>query len=146
MPRQPTCVCGECKKCKKREYMRGWYQRMSPEERRAWVAKRDIEKVKKADRERYYRDWGKRRAASDSYQRRNPERIAAHKAEWEARNPEKRKAHHAVNNAVRDGRLVKLPCEKCGSTKRVHGHHDDYSKPLEVRWLCPLHHGELRRK
>lgn len=61
--------------------------------------------------------------------------------DWMKRNPEKRAAHHAVNNAVRDGRLTKRPCEVCGNPNSQ-GHHDDYSKPLEVRWLCPQHHGE----
>ena len=49
--------------------------------------------------------------------------------------------------AIRTGRLVPQPCEVCGTTKRlangqrgVHAHHDDYSQPLSVRWLCPKHH------
>jgi hypothetical protein len=54
-------------------------------------------------------------------------------------NPEKYKAHTAVNNAIRDGRLKKLSCNVCGNNK-VHAHHNDYSKPLEVIWLCSLHH------
>lgn len=54
--------------------------------------------------------------------------------------PEKSRARDMVNNAVKSGKLIKLPCEECGSTKRVNGHHDDYSKPLKVVWLCPQHH------
>ena len=36
------------------------------------------------------------------------------------------------------------PCEVCGESAQRH--HDDYSKPLEVRWLCTRHHGEVHRK
>lgn len=60
------------------------------------------------------------------------------------RNPIKRAAHIAVGNAVRDGRLIKQPCEICGD-EQVHAHHDDYAKPLEVRWLCNTHHNEWHR-
>ena len=63
---------------------------------------------------------------------------------WQTRNPEKRAAHIKVGNAVRDGKLIKQPCEVCGDVK-VQAHHDDYGKPLEVRWLCQEHHGLTRR-
>lgn len=43
---------------------------------------------------------------------------------------------------LRRGKVEKKPCEICGSLK-VQGHHEDYSKPLEVRWLCSKHHQEL---
>lgn len=59
--------------------------------------------------------------------------------------PNQYKAQNAVNNAIRDGRLVKRPCEVCYNTN-VHAHHDDYNKPLEVRWLCPIHHKEWHDK
>lgn len=59
-----------------------------------------------------------------------------------ANNPLKYKARNAVNNAIRDGRLVKGPCEVCGTTERVQAHHDDYTKPLKVHWLCFQHHRE----
>jgi hypothetical protein len=48
-------------------------------------------------------------------------------------------ARIAVSNARRTGTLIALPCQECGA-KRVHAHHEDYSKPLEVIWLCPTHH------
>lgn len=56
-------------------------------------------------------------------------------------NEEKYKAHRAVNNAVRDKRLQKAACVICGD-EPVHGHHDNYERPLDVVWLCPAHHKE----
>lgn len=44
-----------------------------------------------------------------------------------------------LRRAVRRGLVIKKPCEVCGDF-RSQGHHDDYTKPLEVRWLCPKHH------
>jgi hypothetical protein len=32
-------------------------------------------------------------------------------------------------------------CEVEGCEDLGVRHHDDYSKPLEIRWLCPFHHG-----
>lgn len=55
------------------------------------------------------------------------------------------KARRAVRQAVLNGTLKRLPCEVCGEPK-THGHHDDYSKPLDVRWLCPKHHVEHHNK
>ena len=61
------------------------------------------------------------------------------KKDWRIRNPLRAKALNAVNNAVRDKTLTRLPCEICGEIK-AQGHHDDYTKPLDVRWLCVTHH------
>lgn len=64
-------------------------------------------------------------------------------------NPEKRKAHIIIGNALRDGKITKELCEKCGDPE-TQAHHDDYSKPLEVNWLCVKHHNdrhvELRKQ
>ena len=53
--------------------------------------------------------------------------------------PEVRAAHNAVETAIANGSLVRNPCEVCGAV-RVDAHHDNYLKPLEVRWLCRGHH------
>ena len=61
-------------------------------------------------------------------------------------NPKKYKAQTWVNNAVRDGRLVKSTvCEVCESALHVEGHHDDYDKPQVVRWLCSRCHSLWHR-
>jgi len=54
--------------------------------------------------------------------------------------PNAYKAKNMVNNAVRDKKLYQDPCESCGETNNIHGHHDDYLKPLNVRWLCAACH------
>jgi hypothetical protein len=41
--------------------------------------------------------------------------------------------------------LARQPCSVCGAMK-VEAHHTDYSKPLEVVWLCKKHHAEAHRK
>ena len=64
-------------------------------------------KVREADRQRYERDKAKRRAAMDAYAAEHPDVVRMHKQAWDERNPEKRVAVNAVNNALRDGRLVK---------------------------------------
>lgn len=65
-------------------------------------------------------------------------RIAKTRA-WQEANPEKYAAQKALNRAIRRGELARKPCEVCGNV-RVDAHHDDYSHPLNVRWLCRRHH------
>lgn len=147
--KEKTCVtCGETKlpemfytadkKCK--------------ECRKAMVRKSRQGNVEK------YREYDRQRAN-------NPERVQARKeyaqteagrkarrraslAYWE-RHGERRAAHKAVGNAVRDGRLFKLPCEVCGAPD-VEAHHEDYEKRLDVNWLCQVchkqRHKEIRSK
>jgi hypothetical protein len=64
--------------------------------------------------------------------------------QYRADNPSKYKAHNTVNNAIRDGNLFSQPCETCDDVQSV-AHHDDYAKPLNVRWMCQAHHKQWHR-
>lgn len=68
--------------------------------------------------------------------------LCAANKRWRDRFPERQKAHERVSYALRSGRLVKGPCALAGDDckGRIEAHHDDYSKPLEVRWACKAHH------
>lgn len=79
------------------------------------------------DRERYRNDPKRRKAAAENARR------------WNRRNPEGYRAHYLTSNAIRDGRLKRQPCKKCGN-KKSHAHHEDYSRPLDIMWLCPICH------
>lgn len=84
----------------------------------------------------HVQEYDRRRARTRKVQK----RIQAVAKNWRAKNPDKARAHSAVGHALRSGKLTRLPCEGCGDGRLVHAHHDDYSKPLEVRWLCPKCH------
>ena len=68
--------------------------------------------------------------------------MVSNKDPYFARYPERRKTQGQVANAIQSGKLIKLGyCEVCGvKGERLEGHHADYSKPLEVTWLCNLCH------
>lgn len=61
------------------------------------------------------------------------------KKRWSLKNKHKLSAHRKVKSALFKGELLREPCEVCGEVKSI-AHHDDYSKPLDVRWLCQMHH------
>ena len=60
---------------------------------------------------------------------------------WRKKNVLKTRVHKKVAVALKSGWLLKMLCHICDSPNS-HAHHEDYSKPLEVHWLCPKHHKE----
>lgn len=57
-------------------------------------------------------------------------------------------ASSMVNTAVAQGAMVRPECcDDCGrGNRRIEGHHDDYSRPLDVRWLCVWCHSKAHRE
>ena len=64
---------------------------------------------------------------------------------WRAVHQDRRKIMMSATNLlwkeIRSGRIIRGQyCERCGSTEAIEGAHADYTKPLDVYWLCrPCH-------
>ena len=77
----------------------------------------------------------------------SPERkakVLQYQQRRRARDPMKDRARYTFRNAIRDGIVVPpIACSRCRATGvQIQGHHTDYSKPLDVEWLCFLCHRE----
>ncbi len=58
--------------------------------------------------------------------------------------PNKQRARDAVRRALDRGELVRpRSCESCQEAKKLQAHHDDYERPLNVRWLCSKCHTQI---
>jgi len=79
---------------------------------------------------------------------------------WEKENPDKHRktynlrrkkniikirVRNLVATHIKRGKIYKKPCEICGLSE-VHAHHEDYSQPFKIRWLCRKHHIELHTR
>jgi hypothetical protein len=88
---------------------------------------RDAFKAKEQDRRYHQRHPGAKALANQAYRRRYPGKGSG----------VPQPAHRLVHNALRRGELVKPQvCQGCGQPARLDAHHDDYARPLAVRWLC----------
>lgn len=121
--------CKECTRQRNREY-----REANPDKVRQWSA------AKRA------RDPEKHRENCRRWAKKNREKRREMRRQWREENPEKYEAHLAVNNAILAGRLTRpKECSHCQKEARVEAHHEDYSKPLNVRWLCSYCHKAAHR-
>ena len=101
--------------------------------------RKDVNEGRAARRD-YYREYDRRRF-KDAHRKIV---VAKHNQSMRARFPEKYKCRTYFGNAVRDGRILRPDsCSACGGKCIPQGHHADYSKPLDVQWLCRSCHGKL---
>lgn len=124
-------LLGKCKDCTKRDATARRNER--------------IEEVRRYDRMRANLPHRVEARAIYAQSERGKETMAKGRRKYTERNPAKRDAHLKVQSAIRTGQLKRQPCEVCGQEK-VEAHHSDYSKPLEVMWLCSRHHAELHSR
>ena len=92
---------------------------------RKWRTK---ESHKELDRERHKR-----------YYQTHAEQLKAYSRNYYKNNPHIGSAHRQVQTEKEKGTLIKASCAECGD-ENTHAHHDDYSRPLDIRWLCAHHH------
>ena len=114
-------ICLPCKnKYKRKMAMKPSYKAKARETRAKWYAEGGIETVK---------------ACVKKYRKKKPM--------WQELTSEQKTAYQKVQNAKRRGELI-IPgkCSRCGSPDRIEAHHHDYSKPLDVNWLCHKCHRE----
>ena len=101
----------------------------------------NIEKIRAYDRARA--NDPKRVQARKEYAQSQSGKQAHKRAmeKYKEKFPIKRAAHMIFGNAVKNGKIIRADsCSECKSKVKIEGHHDDYSKPLEVRWLCEKCH------
>lgn len=92
-----------------------------------WIPK-DLKKYRSAQKEWASRPLVRKRKAAQMKSYRKTPRLQI-----------KFKARIQVMHALEAGKLKRQACGECGA-KRAEAHHPDYSKPLEVVWLCkPCH-------
>lgn len=124
--KRDTSTCPKCGYKRIQRYVnnkkRGWRCQLCDRKYRRLIS--TMCRNREHSRNNYSRNVGKRKEA---------------RRHWQNKNHTKTAAHSLVRRAVNDGRLVKQPCNVCGNTN-VEAHHDDYSQPLSVRWLCKKHH------
>lgn len=111
---------------------------------------RNREQIRVHHRKLYEADPEKTRLRVEAYRQTEAGKAARKRADALSRerlniNPEKRRARYAVRRAIETGKITRQPCEECGMSP-AQAHHEDYSKPLEVRWLCTRCHGLEHRK
>lgn len=51
-----------------------------------------------------------------------------------------------VNGYIALGKITKGACSVCGTHEEIEAHHEDYSKPFDIMWLCRKHHNEIHGK
>ena len=113
--------------------------------------------VNKKSREHYKKNRLNHNNICKDYYRKNKVKISEQKKEYRKKNKDKIKKwfnnHYATNEAYKTKHIARAlaafhislddkSCEKCGSTEKLHRHHPDYSKPLEIKILCEKHHNE----
>lgn len=116
--------------------------------------KRDVQKNREK-RHEYYVEFDRARgmlphrvAARKEYSQTPAGKVAIARARRKQTHlhPDKYLAHTMVGNAIRDGRLLRKPCERCGSNQLIHAHHERYDRPLDVTWLCRSCHVQRHRE
>lgn len=132
-------VTGQSSREKRREIESRYWSKPENRERKRQKDKRYYERHKeeilKRTKEYQKNHQEQRKETLKRYYHNHKDSESARQKEYIENNHKKYLAHRAVRSAVLKGVLDHQPCSVCGEIK-AEAHHDDYSKPLEVKWLC----------
>lgn len=123
---------------KEKEYRKKWYS----EHKEYYKKLRENNREKYNEYSRKYK--AEHKTYSKKYRKENLEKYANYAKDYRKKHPETVTAHNAVRVGIERGEIKTHPCEKCGEDI-AEAHHDDYTKPLEIRWLCKTCHMEWHR-
>ena len=140
---QRETVPRTCRTCKETKPESEFRLRKRADREDYWI--RDCVECIRLDSRRHGKSGRGRRARRRWYENGGKEKVARNNVTYRASGkrppltPEKSRCKNLFHSAVRRGKIVRGPCTICG-TRPSEGHHEDYSKPLEVVWLCrPCH-------
>ena len=129
---------GQCKECKKlydKAYRIKNKARIDARIKR--YVKENSQQVKESRHKGYVKHREERLDRMKVYAKSHPEVNRKASKTYAEKNPEKKKAHQLLNAAVRAGKILRPEiCEQCKKKSNVEAHHEDYSKPYDVEWLC----------
>lgn len=87
-----------------------------------------------------------RKISRDSYKK-NRISVLEKMSKYQKDNPDVANSHTKVYLAIKNGLMVRPnKCSICGLKVKIDGHHNDYSKPLEVEWVCRVCHKDIHSK
>ncbi len=139
-------MCKACRYKHEKKYRAANYKRIRQNEIKSQLKHRIEDRAR---RRAAYADPSKDlRNKIRTWQRKNPKSRYLTCHNWGKANRIKTRAHTKVQRAVKKGLLTRLDCQICskkGLSVAAHAHHSDYTKPLEVLWLCNLHHKAWHR-
>jgi hypothetical protein len=99
-------------------------------------SKSRIEQDRAVNRARYW-SWKTKNPENRSRWRARPEKQVEYVLAYQKQYPERSRAKQRLYNAVKSGKIVRSPfCQLCWCVAKLDGHHQDYSRPLDVIWLC----------
>ncbi len=134
--------CSRCKRMLERDCFGSDRSRGDGLHARCRICNRALDRV----RDRATRDTPEGRATTKANNdKMTPERRAVQHLKYRAANLTKYRARDIVTQALRSGVLIRQPCERCGDEKSQ-CHHEDYSRPLDVTFLCARCHGHRHRE
>lgn len=139
---------GVCKKCGETDPESGFYESNSgtcKECVRASVRanrRLKISYYRAYDRKRYRESEERQEHCRAQGRRYSPEVKAEYQRQYRSKNKEKIQARAKTRKAMLSGKIQKSPCHFCGTTEGLEAHHEDYSKPLDVFWMCRACHSK----